>query len=523
MKEIDDKAVSLLKQQAGGKDVPQVLRAMWTLHALDSDTAEALRNENDIVRAWAVQLATEQVGKVRISAETLLQLAKDDASSTVRLALAAALPMLDAATTWDIASALAMHGEDKDDRFLPKMIWFGLARVIAGDFGRGLDLADKTALPSLADSIRWYAATSPEGRELLVARLLDKPQEAAAREVRLLAFGLKDEAKAPMPKRWPEVQAKVTEANATLDQLAVLFGDQAVLTKMRGILANEGQPLPERQRAFDLLKRSGDAMATPIFARLLDHEAFRSAVIPLLARSNEPGTAKALLAYFEKLNAADRSAALNTLTSRAVLALPLLHAVQSTEFDKKHLSALQVRQMRNLHDAEVDRLLDQTWGKINESSEAAKASIERLRKAYQTAPLWAFDARAGHETFKQICAVCHPLNGVGGKLGPDLAGSWRNGLDYFLENIIDPNAVVGDNFQLHIITRKDGGVLSGVIEQETDTAITLRTVTESAIIAKADLKDRQKLPQSIMPPGVLEALPERKAIELLKFLVSKQE
>ena len=46
------------------------------------------------------------------------------------------------------------------------------------------------------------------------------------------------------------------------------------------------------------------------------------------------------------------------------------------------------------------------------------------------------------------------MGGVGGKLGPDLAGSWRNGLDYFLENIIDPNAVVGDNFQLHVLTKK---------------------------------------------------------------------
>ena len=109
------------------------------------------------------------------------------------------------------------------------------------------------------------------------------------------------------------------------------------------------------------------------------------------------------------------------------------------------------------------------------------------------------------------------------KLGPDLAGSWRNGLDYFLENIIDPNAVVGDNFQLHVLTKKDGSVISGVIEQETDTAITARTVTESVIISKADLKDRQKMPVSLMPPGLLESMPERKALELLKFLLSKRE
>ncbi len=219
----------------------------------------------------------------------------------------------------------------------------------------------------------------------------------------------------------------------------------------------------------------------------------------------------------------NRTAALGTLTSRAELAKPLLEAVKSGAFDKKHLSSLQIRQMRNLNHAEINTLLDATWGKVNESSAAAKASIANFKKAYESAPLWAFSAKSGEQTFQQLCAVCHAMGGVGGKLGPDLAGSWRNGLDYFLENIIDPNAVVGDNFQLHVLTKKDGSVVSGVIEQETDTAITARTVTESIVISKADVKDRQKMAASLMPPGLLEALPERKALELLKYLLSKRE
>ena len=48
------------------------------------------------------------------------------------------------------------------------------------------------------------------------------------------------------------------------------------------------------------------------------------------------------------------------------------------------------------------------------------------------------------------------------------------------------------------------------------------TVTEAVIVAKADITKHEKLAQSLMPPGLLEALPERKAFELLKFLTSKQ-
>jgi putative heme-binding domain-containing protein len=489
---------------------------------------EHLDRTNHIIRAWMIQLATEQKGKSLISAEVLTRVAKNDPSPIVRLALASALPTLDDAAVWDIASALAMHGEDKDDRFLPKMIWFGLARVVAGNWTRALVLAEKTPIPSLADSIRWYAAKNAEGRERLVSYLASVPKGSSIECLELLAFGLKDEAKAPMPKAWRGAQSKFTDSpvSGMVDQLSALFGDQSVLATMRETLADETKSLSQRRSAFELLKRVGDPEATPIFAKLLDHPAFSSAVIPLLSRSKDPATAQALMLRFAKFGDADRSAALNTLSSRAELALPLLAAVKSGEFDKKNLSALQIRQMRNLNHEEVNTLLDEMWGKAKESSAATKATIARLKKSYESAPLWAFSAKAGEETFKQVCAVCHAMGSIrlpSSGIGPDLAGSWRNGLDYFLENVVDPNAVVGENFQLHVLTKKDGSVIAGVIQQETDSAITARTVTETVVVSKADLKDRQKLPASLMPPGLLEALPERKSLELLKFLLSKKE
>ncbi|MEZ0386833.1 MAG: PVC-type heme-binding CxxCH protein, partial [Verrucomicrobium sp.] len=522
---IDSKAVDLLKQQAGGEEVPRVLRALWTLHvigALDRAQLEGFaRHSSDVVRSWAVQLATERAGENLLSGESLMKLAQTDPSPTVRLAVASALPTLPPAQIWPLAEALAGHGEDREDRFLPRMIWFGLGPVVHDDWDRALRLAETSPLPSLGNSIRWQMSRDAAGREAFVASLAAKPDEVASMNLRLLAFGLKDEASAPMPKAWPQVQARLAQTGGTVDQLAALFGDKAVLARMRDLLADGSQPQAKRQMAFDVLKRSNDPLATPIFAGLLDADAFRSAVIPLLARSSDPATAEALLKRFEKLEVTDRGAALGVLTSRPQLALPLLEAAQRKEFKREYLTALQVRQMRSLKDARVDQLLDASWGKVNESSEAAKGSILRLKKAYSAAPLWAYNPGAGRQTFNQLCAVCHAYDGAGGKLGPDLGGSWRNGIDYFLENIIDPNAVVGDNFQLHVVTKKDGAVLSGVQEQESATSMTLRTITEAVVIPKAEVASQQKMPQSLMPPGLLEALPERQAIELLKFLTSK--
>ena len=97
-----------------------------------------------------------------------------------------------------------------------------------------------------------------------------------------------------------------------------------------------------------------------------------------------------------------------------------------------------------------------------------------------------------------------------------------NGVDYFIDNIVDPNAVVGVDFQLNVLTLKDGSVLSGMVERETETAYVVRTPTETRNVAKGDVKSREVLAQSLMPAGLLETTTRKtRVIELLMFLTDK--
>jgi putative heme-binding domain-containing protein len=436
------------------------------------------------------------------------------------------MPQLDSETAWEIGTTLAAHGEDAADRFLPKMIWCGIGRLAPANLTRALTLANTTPLVSLADSIRWFASRSPQGRELLLESLKKQDSATVSKALRIMAFALKDDAACPPPKGWIEARDRIasipdTALTDVADSLSALFGDQAVLTKLLTILADKSQAPERRQFAFNQLRRANDPASLPVFAGLLDNELLRSAVIPMLARSNDPNVAESLIATFASLKPEDQSAALNTLTSRPELATPLLNAMKSGRFSRNHVSSLHVRQMRNLKTDAINRLLDEAWGKVNESSAAAKDTIARLKKGFSAAPLWAYDAKAGAETFKQLCGICHAINGQGGNLGPDLGGSWRHGVDYFLENIVDPNAVIGENFQLQIITRKDGAVVSGLLDQESATAVTLRTTGQPVVVPKSEIARHERSSQSLMPAGLLEALPEKKAFELLKYLTSR--
>ena len=540
---IDAAALAALRVQASdtSADVSRQLRALWTLHVTNNlepaRLQAALAHPSDVVRAWAVQLGTENRSALRLSAATLAQLAQADPSPVVRLAVASAVPMLPGEARWPVAAALAGHGEDRADRFLPKMVWFALAPTVAADVPRALDLATRTPLPSLADSIRWFAGRTAEGREEIARRLAASggsasqslPEAAAVRLLRVFAFALESEAGLAMPAAWPEAAARFEAstdagARAACDQLSALFGDKAVLARARTRAAELAAPMTERRRALDLLRRAGDTESTTLFVRLLDDRALRSAVIPLLVNSADTsGAATGLLTRFATFNEADRAAALAALISKPALAVALLRAVEAGTVKKSSLTAVHARQMRKLNAPEVNRLLDRVWGRATESSADAKASIARIREIYRNAPLWSYDAKAGRQVFERLCAACHSMDSTAaaGKLGPNLTGTWRNGLEYFLENVIDPNAVVGSDFQLNVVTKRDGSVVAGMIEKDSDTAVVVRTITDTVTVPKSEIKSREVSAQSLMPAGLLEALPSREAVELLLFLTTE--
>jgi hypothetical protein len=155
-----------------------------------------------------VSLGTEQREARVIPDATLAELAAQDPSALVRLAVASTLPLVGPEACWTIGSALAARGEDASDRFLPGMIWFGLARVVPEDGARALALAEATRIPVVADWIRWSVASTPAGRDRLVEFMATAPEAVAARQLRLFAFALEQESVVERPVGWARVHAR---------------------------------------------------------------------------------------------------------------------------------------------------------------------------------------------------------------------------------------------------------------------------------------------------------------------------
>lgn len=518
----DSAAVPMIdKALVSALGTAETLRLLWARHLVSGEAppASAFTHAAEEVRSWAIALTSDghtlPVGK-------LLEMAQSDSSSMVRLALASALPRLGNADRWALAEVLSGKKDDSDDVYLPKLIWYGIAPIVLEDPARGLAMAKQTPMPVLADSLFWYLSKDAAGRDLLSKHLLES-DAPATRILELMVEALPSTSLLPAPQGWSKVAAalRAPETSAYLDRLGGIFGDATVLAAMRRTVADKDASMEKRAEALQFLKASGDTECAREFMAVLDTPEFRPIVLPLMGRFNDQAVADAILTRLPDLEGTDRNNALVALASQPVLTKTLLSAIKAKKVDRQILTSLHVRQMQSLANKEVDALLEEVWGRVAETSASARESIAKYRKLYSEAPLWAHTKSDGLTVFTKLCATCHVMNGQGIALGPDLTGSWTNGVDYFLENIIDPNAVVGESFQLNLVTRKDGTVISGMPESETEDAVTIRTLTESVAIPKADIASRQILEQSMMPAALLDTLPEKEVIDLLKFLSTK--
>ena len=110
------------------------LRAMWALHSTnyfkESELLKQLENEDEYIRAWAIQFLCEEKNPSGLVVTRMSEMAKKDTSPIVRLYLSAALQRIREADRWDIVGNLLTHQHDAEDHNIPKMIWYGLEPMV---------------------------------------------------------------------------------------------------------------------------------------------------------------------------------------------------------------------------------------------------------------------------------------------------------------------------------------------------------------------------------------------------------
>ncbi len=136
------------------------------------------------------------------------------------------------------------------------------------------------------------------------------------------------------------------------------------------------------------------------------------------------------------------------------------------------------------------------------------------------------DFKHGEAMFRTtMCLTCHRFNGDGGGIGPDLTGAAnRYTLRDLMENIIDPSKVVSDQYDSHLITKKDGSSLLGriVLQEGGELKVMTNPFAPTALFTLQDSEVAKVETQAIsmMPPGLINVLSPEELLDLLAYIMS---
>ena len=343
-----------------------------------------------------------------------------------------------------------------------------------------------------------------------------------------LADGLKGRRGVKAPAGWDALATKLggssnTQVKELVQQLSLVFGSASALADMRKQMLDAKAPIAQRLASLEALVAAKDATLAEPLRQLLAEPALRGAALRGLATYDDPKTAAAILELLPTLDPAGKRDAFGTLSSRVSFARVLVSALVAGKFAAKDLPADLVRQLRNYQQADINAALDKHWGAARESTADKKAEMVRYKALLAKPGSAKDDLVKGRAVFAKTCGQCHQLYGVGGKVGPDITGSNRADLDYLLHNILDPNAEIPNDYRTWNLDTKDDRSVSGVMARQDATAVTIVTPNETLTIARTDIAKLKQSELSMMPEGLLQALPEDEVRNLIAYLRGKEQ
>ena len=372
-------------------------------------------------------------------------------------------------------------------------------------------------------------AQDTEALEALVGVL--KESDDASFQVDILkgiAAALKGQRNIKAPKGWNDIASKLTQSSSAevrqlAQSLSLTFGSKAALDALRKVLIDDKTKLPDRRKALASLIDARDAKLSVVLRELLKDEALRRDALRGLGAFEDVKTPETVLKIFNRLDTAGKRDALTTLASRVSYAKALMTAVDGGEVKANELPADIVRQLRAHGQKDINTKLDKAWGVSRSTPQAKLKEIAKYKKLLQAKPTKPVNLSNGRALFQRTCAQCHKLYGEGGTIGPDITGSNRNNLDYLLQNILDPNADIPNDYRTTILKTKDNRIMVGVIRRNEGQSVTIATPTEVVTVTKGDVASIEQQNFSMMPEGLVLALKQGELRDLIDYLRGNQQ
>jgi putative membrane-bound dehydrogenase-like protein len=520
------------------------LALLWNLSLLQGGYSNPFtkycNDPDEHVRAWAVRLGIDRdfshPAPLKRMGTEIMELTRKDSSFIVRSAVASefqripTLPILFQAE--DGLHLLkdpntVLYGTD-----YAKLLWYGLEKVVARDPAGSAPHIPDIAIPLLREYATRRIVDRPADQVSigldLVVPVLSRTTDDAVRADML--SGIRDALatvpKPPIPANWQLAHEECSRSKSTTvrdlaNELGVKFGDERVIAQLGFTAANNKIDAPTRRKAISLLAPTKLPQLAELFRSVLGDPKVRGAAIKALALYSDAEIPASIMKHYSSFTAEEKADAVITLAGRRDGALALLAAIGTKQIPKSDVSAFAARQMKALNDKAISALLEDVWGTVKPASATRAAQTAKLKALLTPEYVKTADPANGKAVFTKSCASCHKLNGDGGDVGPDLTGSQRANLDYVLENVLDPSAVVPGEYKMTAFYLSDGRVVTGLLKKEAGQTVTVRTVNDTLQIPVKEIDSRKPTNLSLMPEGLLDAMKDEEIRDLIAYLAKK--
>ncbi|WP_165066415.1 PVC-type heme-binding CxxCH protein [Paludisphaera rhizosphaerae] len=558
---------ALLEMSRQTDDPLAALRGLWALNAVggfnDDSAADLLRHPAEAVRAWTVRLLGDSRRVSPSSASRLAEMAGSDPSASVRLQLAATARRLPGEQGLPILESLLRRGADRDDAYIPLMIWWGLEAKAMTDADRLVRTfrepsawADAVYRENALRLTRRYAAEGTQtGYDACTRLLASSPEMYRAAALDAVDHGLAERSTslggmgtaglfgtlaAPEPSEVPGARAfepisaalaeaidsawRATPTDLARLRLAMRADRPGAVAFARAEAAEPNTPPARRVALLGLLAEFGDPESASLaFAALSAQQPeVQSAALDVLARFGDDRTAAVLVDRYKTAGAPLRARLRTVMLGRPVWARVLLGEVESGAIPTSDFALAELRQVSLHNDSVLDALVRKHWGSVKAGTPEDKlAEIRRLSNDLRAG---LGDHERGRALFAKNCASCHKLFGEGGEVGPDLTGVAREDSASLLASLVDPSAVIRAQFLQYAAATRDGRVLSGVIAAQDGASVTLvDSQNTRVVLRREEIEELRELPVSIMPEGLLKPLGPQEVRDLFRYLQSRPE
>jgi putative membrane-bound dehydrogenase-like protein len=513
-RKLDEAAtVYLLEIARYHADETRRLRALWCLAAcgLLDDASLPFGDPNEWLRSWAVRLATQSGNTV--AASRWLELAAAETSPTVLLSLCSALQRLPRDLAMDVAEKTAPKMLAADPN-LTRMFWFGFESLVPLDEERAVRIAQTCPDRRL---LNWTARRLKSSETLLTSHTNGDLTTHALLDALKLRLDTKPDEK--LSDRGREILGVLrAEAGlrAKVDELLMRSGSREALTALWSTVEDRKAAVPARLEALKLLAPLLLENDHARLANLTDDPALRLPVLTARPALLDHPAASDRVAGFTP----EEKAAVCRIAAREGKVARLIEWLAAKKLLEKDVPADAVARLRDVKDPALRQEVTRRWGEATADEAARRALVVSWRGKLSPEVLAKADTANGRAIFDRTCAACHKLFGEGAAIGPELTGGERGSIDHWLDNILDPNALIGQGYALHLIEKSDGSSVTGMLAAENDEELLLRMVGLETRVPRKDVKSNKPLGVSMMPEGLLNGMSDTEVRDLIGYLMA---